>query len=323
MIRETFQLMRAQTAPATVTLVTLGYIAGGGNLLSVQGLLVALYAYLVHIFASGHNSVADYMWDLRDPAKQHHPLVSGKMSYNYAVNLINTGIIAVASAGVIMALMWSPRPELALASYVLFVIGGFTYNGALSKTSYLGWIASAISVTSFASYSYWLSASTLTPIGILYISYFFLTNVFQIGYSGYLKEIEVDDQPNMLHKLGARVVLGAYLPTIATIVWAVVVKMAAILVAMYMVFLRPSLPVVIWCIVVSIGIVVILGEMLAPRRWVRSRELKVMSLMEILSFYLVVPIIAPPLESVILMVFGVVYFYLMNKTLWGTSYPRV
>jgi len=65
------------------------------------------------------------------------------------------------------------------------------------------------------------------------------------------------------------------------------------------------------------------NKLIAARVYDRSQELLNMSLEEVVSIYLIVPVMLPWSTAVPLMLLGVVYFFGINMVLWGTPYPRV
>jgi len=82
-------------------------------------------------------------------------------------------------------------------------------------------------------------------------------------------------------------------------------------------------PTVIWFTFVLLGVGVMTALLCMPRDYDRATELKRMSFMEIISIYAPIPLMLPWALAVSLMAAGVAYFYAVNKTLWGVSYPRV
>jgi len=80
----------------------------------------------------------------------------------------------------------------------------------------------------------------------------------------------------------------------------------------------------VWWIILSLLTFTILDRLTKPRLYIREIELRNMSFMEIITIYMPIPIVLPLLEAEILMVFGVAYFWSINKILWGVdSHPRV
>jgi len=64
-------------------------------------------------------------------------------------------------------------------------------------------------------------------------------------------------------------------------------------------------------------------ELTKERRYDRSRDLITMSIMEIATIFMPIPIMCGWVKGAILMLSGVGYFFLMNAILWERTYPRV
>jgi len=79
-----------------------------------------------------------------------------------------------------------------------------------------------------------------------------------------------------------------------------------------------------WVVATSVGIFVMTYLLCTPRRYVREEELKRMSLMEVISIFSPIPLVVGWLWAIPLMMWGLGYFYLLNKALWGVvTHPRV
>jgi len=78
-----------------------------------------------------------------------------------------------------------------------------------------------------------------------------------------------------------------------------------------------------WFLTMVVLVGYLLFKLVKPREYIRAKELRNMSIMEILTIYTLVPLVLPWLEASILMLFGIIYFLTANHLLWGVSYPRV
>jgi len=162
----------------------------------------------------------------------------------------------------------------------------------------------------------------LDLLGLLYLLYVFTIILFQIGWSGYLKEMGIGERGNILIKMGARLEGGGFEPGGA---WRFGVFVKGVNVGLLISFLvlNPTVLNLIWVILMVGGISIMTFLLCRPRGYDRPKELKRMSLMEILSIYAPIPLIVGWVWAVPLMVIGVFYFIYVNKALWGVSYPKV
>jgi len=173
-------------------------------------------------------------------------------------------------------------------------------------------------------WGWFLSHSALDKLGWLFLAYIFMTILFQISWSGHLKELELKERSNILIKMGARVLEVWFQPGHA-LIYGLVIKILNVPILGTLILLEQlDISRAIWLGVMVILVSVNLVKLIIPRRYVRSKELRNMSVMEILTIYTPIPLVLPWLEAIILMLFGIIYFVLMNRWLWGTvSHPRV
>jgi len=318
-LRDFLQMLRIHTAPATVILLVSSYVAGGGGLFSLLGLILLVYGIALHGSTFGHNVVMDYYWDIRDEGKKHHPLVAGRIKLTEAVNTVMPFLGLCLAVGLILAYgdYW------ATFWFALFITCGFLYNNWLSKTTVWGWIPITACFTSLSLYAMSLASS----INILYALYIMFTIWFQIGWSGYLKEIQVEEQANLLRRLGVRVSGGwLHIPVIAKL-FGGAVKSGNIASAILLISSLNLLKAPVSLAIVSFFLTVMaymMFKLLRSRSWDRMVELKRMSVMEIATIYAGMFMVMPIVEASILAVFGIAWFTAMNRLLWETKLtPRV
>jgi len=343
--RDWLQLFRAQTAPATILLILVPYLTNA-SLFSPETLVIGLFALFTHWVSFGHNSLMDTAmgYDLADPSKSHHPLVAERISMPAAHNVIHWGLSISAVAAILISLTFSPIPTFALVSIFLWFVFGYAYNSGLSKECLFSFLPISICFTAMGAWGWFLSHSSLDRLGWLLLTYFFMTILFQISWSGHLKELELKERSNILVKMGARVVTPVWTEKgpqkLADVLekegyvwfqpghalaygWMIkfinVPCIGALILAMNLDLSRA-----LWLVVLVVLIMVSLAKLTLPRRYIRAKELRNMSIMEILTIYAPVPLVLPWLEASILMLFGVAYFWGCNKLLWGVaSHPRV
>jgi len=319
-VKDFLQMLRIHTAPATVILLASSYSAGGGSLFSGFGLALVLYGIVLHGSTFGHNVVMDYFWDIRDENKKHHPLVAGRIKLGEAVNTVMPllGVCLLAGVAFAYGMYWPTF------WFTLFITFGFLYNNWLSKTTIWGWIPITVCFTSLSGYAMSLAGK----LDLLYILYIMFTIWFQIGWSGYLKEIQVLDQANLLRRLGVKVSNGwLHIPAAAKLFGGFVksgniISLAVIMVASDL--YGRSLASMIASSILASLMMYMMYKLLKSRKWDRISELRNMSLMEIATIYAGMFSVMTINEALTLAVFGIVWFTAMNKLLWETKLaPRV
>ena len=325
MIKDYLQMFRAQTAPATILLILIPYLTIT-SLFSLEALTIGLFALFAHWISFGHNSLMDTAYDVKDPSKQHHPLVAGRISIHAAHNVIHWSLCGLAVAATVLSVTVSPNPFMALTSVFLWVVFGYAYNSGLSKESLLGFVPISVCFTAMGSWGWFLSHDSLNMTGWLYLGYVFFLILFQIAYEGHLKELEIKEKSNILVKMGAQVTTANgekhFTPGKAWI-FAWLVKGFNLLFGFLLLVQNYSIVGLGAFIILCPLIITRLYKLTKPRPYVRKKELLSMSVMEILTIYLVPWLLLDPLTVIILEVFGVICFYSINKLIWATPYPAV
>jgi hypothetical protein len=321
-VRDWLRLCRAQTWPADWLLVLVPFLTGSASL--ARALLLSVFMWFVHLVSFGENSLLDFTqgYDRADPSKQHHPLMTGAISVHDAVNAIHWGKGVLMLLGCLMALQWSQSPAMAMLSLFMWYAWGTAYNCGLSKESPLGFLPISICFTAMGGFGYYLSHLELSVKGRWYLAYVFTVILFQISWSGHLKEMGQAERSNLLILMGARLIGGLFEPGWAAI-YGVAVKGAGIYVLSRLLLINYDLMRVCWFVAASALMGFMTALLVAPRDYRRDIELRRMSLMEIISIYGVIPLMLPCIWAVPLMILGVVYFVSVNRALWGVSHPRV
>jgi len=325
-VRDYLRLFRAQTAPATILLILVPYLANA-PLLSVSTLAIGVFALVAHWFAFGHNSLMDTAmgYDKADPAKSHHPLVAGRISLTAAHNVIHWGLCGLAVLAIYLSFL-SPVPVAALISIFLWFVFGYAYNSGLSKESLLGFLPIAACFGAMGAWGWFLSHDALNTSGLILLAYFFLTIVFQTSWSGHLKEMRVQERGNLLIRMGAQLkghrLQERFIPGRSRI-YGWFIKGLNLFLGVWLMLGQFNVVRLVWTVILGALIITSLHRLTRPRTYIRDKELRIMSVMEILTIYLPVPLVLPLMEATVLMLFGVVYFVVVNKVLWDASYPRV
>jgi 4-hydroxybenzoate polyprenyltransferase len=261
-------------------------------------------------------------YDLKDPSKSHHPLITGKISLTAAHNVIHWGLCGLAVLAILLSLQISPIPLYAITCIFLSFVFGYAYNSGLSKESVFGFIPISICFTFMGAWGWFLSHEALDTVGYLYLGYVFCTILFQISYSGFKKELLIKERSNILVRLGAKVENGVFKPSKAGI-YGVTIKGLNWLIGLLLLLQNFNIIRLLWFIVISSFVFVYLIRLTKPREYIRDRELLDMSLEEVATIYLVVPILLDSLVAALLMVIGLLYFLIVNRILWKAPFPRV
>lgn len=310
MLVDYLRLFRSHTAPATIITMLVAYYVGGGRVFSYFGLLIGVYALLIHWLSYGHNSLMDFKsgHDTKDKHKQHHPLVSGRMTTAQADRVIQWGLLIFSIIGAVISYYIAANPVLSTAGLLLFYSAGHAYNDGLGKTSILKSIPLTLCYLGLWIWAYFMSASGLTHIGTLAATYMGLIIMYQIAYEGELKDIEADEA-NLLRYLGAKVEKGTFYPRKAAFLG--LLKLAGIAVLL---LINTSI-----YVIAGVGSMLFLLLLLTDTRtWNHKQELTRVAVMEIITIYMLVIAVMPLTEGFVLMVSGIVYYICMNKLMWDT-----
>ena len=292
--------------------------------------MLAVLFVLIHYMSFGQNSLMDYamMYDQRDANKKHHPLISGAIKQGAAHNVIHWGLSILTVAAAAITLWISPASALAMVFLIAWVAFGHAYNDGLSKESLFGFLAISLCTTSSGAWGWLLSHDSLSTLGLVYLGYVFFTILYQISWSGFLKEMKVREKSNIIAKMGAHLDVdcrGAklFVPDRARF-YAWFIKGFNVMFGATLLWLQFTLVrLVIFSLIVFL-VMYLLFKTTKTRIYVRERELGLMSAMEILTIFAAVTLLLPWFEATILMSCSAVYFFAMNKILWGTvTHPRV
>lgn len=309
-LKDYLQLFRAHTAPATIITMLVAFYVGGGRVFSYFGLLIGVYALLMHWLSYGHNSLLDFKtgYDARDKNKQHHPLVSGRMTIAQADGVIQWGLLIFSIIGAAISYYYAVNPVLSIAGLLLFYSAGHAYNDGLGKTSILKSIPLTLCYLGLWIWAYFMAAQTFTWLGELVMVYMGLTILYQIAYEGELKDIEADEA-NLLRYLGAKVEKGSFYPGKARLLGLLKLAGAAVLLSINMSYY----------VIAGVGSMLFLLLLLTETRtWNHKQELTRVAVMEIITIYMLVIAVMPLVEGFVLMVSGIVYYICMNKLMWNT-----
>lgn len=325
------QLGRAQTFPADWLLVMVPFLHAGFNL--VHFVILSVMMFFIHWATFGDNSLMDYTqgYDKIDPSKKHHPLMDGRISVHNAMNaLVWTKSIFMVFA-TIFTLWISPNPPLAFVSLFMCFVWLTAYNQGLSKESLGGFFTITAAYASFGAWGWFLSHSILTPVGLGYVVYASSVILFQITWSGHLKDIKVKEKGNLLVHLGADVEAREdgteiFVPGTKVRILGYLMKIFGVVSLFYLTLSIGQVPfyVYIWSAVLMAGMVYMITAVVDKRKWNKPKELRNMSIMEVFSIFAPAGVMLPWILAWPMMLFALAYFYFANLALWGTKgYPAV
>lgn len=331
-VRDYLRLFRAQTFPATLLMVFVPFLANMTldlNML-LKSILLSTLLLLTHFFSFGHNSLMDFamMYDQRDPNKKHHPLISGAIELARAHNVIHWGLSSVTIVMAMLTVFWSPNIGYAMICLMGWVGFGHAYNDGLSKESIFGFLAMSFSMMMMGGWGWFLSHENMNLVGWVFVAYVFCTILYQVSWSGFVKEMQIRESSNILTRMGAR--LDAtwkgereFIPGKARF-YAYFTKATGLFLGGLLSWLNYNVVrLVIW-VLLTIITVYLLHHATKPRVYDRKKELISMSFMEITTIYLPIPLILDLNIALVLMVFGIIYFWLINRIIWGSAlYPKV
>lgn len=138
-----------------------------------------------------------------------------------------------------------------------------------------------------------------------------------------MKELELKERSNILVKMGAKVERGYFEPGYASVYGGTLKFINVPILGVLILAENFLLERFLWMSLMTILTCYWTAKLISRREYIRSKELRNMSIMEILTIYTPIPLVLPWLEATILMVFGIAYFLVANRFLWGTDYPRV
>jgi len=323
---EWLQLGRAQTFPADWLLVIVPFAHGQPDLFPV--LLLTVFMWFVHFVSFAENSLFDFTqgYDTTDPAKSTHPLEQGRITVHNAITGIVWGKGFLMVVGAALTIAWSPVPLWSMVGLFMWYTWGTAYNVGLSKESLLGFLPISVCFTSMGAWAWLLSHSELGVVGAVYLAFVFFTILFQISYSGHLKDLEQKEHSNILTKMGANIhKFGKgkwYYPGKARH-YGLAIKSVNIFLALTLFLfsgVSDALGIVVGFLAVMASIY--LWKLTKPRYYERAEELKNMGMEEIATIFLVLPSLVGVI-SLPLMLVAAAYYFAMNKVLWKASYPRV
>lgn len=309
----------------------LGYLlAGGSNLLFVG--LWALWGVLYHAWGFLQNNLRDYQHDKADPSKQNFPLVKGVVSYRLASKIDDWLFALTVVMGVVLGVGLAPG-----LGGGLFLLTGLTFGtlyNKYSKRSLLAPFYISLAFSSLPLISYFATTSRVTLSIVLLWAYVFFLMMWQISYSGYLKDID-SDKVNLLRKLGMGIVKEKnngtihLAPSRRTELYGYFLRLSTIFLLVPLITLYSP---ILWVVLAELLLTFIMLSVGADLVflsgiWDHHRAVMKMALVEILVYYSLVVALTGLLGMpwvIFLLAYPTVWFSVFNRIAWKTVVtPRV
>ena len=325
-LRDFLQLGRAGSWPIVLLAVIIPYLINQ-PLLSWHTLWLFVLTFLLQTSTLMHNSIADYQWDKNDPSKQHHPLIDGRVSYDFGVRFAGWYLLLVSLLAIITCLIFPGNKLLSLMFIFIASISGHAYNDNGFSKYIMTWPSIMGYAIALAGFGYFLGTneqfSTHTII-IPILIYGMFREIFQVSVSGRIKDM-VTEEGNELKMMGARLENGVFHPGYSWI-YAVLLTIGESFVGAYLFltfcFSWFTLPVIIMFF--CVGWVLVYQD-IKPREYKHEHEVVFLSLTEVVWIFLLSVILSPLIgfaTVAFILVFALSWFFLANKIVWGTPYTR-
>lgn len=328
------RVFRAQTYPASLLLVLIFYFLGGGELISWYTLYLALFTLITHYSSFGHNSLMDSCrvprigelpYDVQDPNKKHHPLVSGRIDLQKAHKVIHSLLILSVVYGIVLVYFSEGNKFLATVCLLLCLAFGHAYNDGLDKASYHNYLVISSCFTAFGLFGYFLVAEKFSIEAILLAVYVFFLEWFENNVEGSLKEIETKAEKNIMSLLGCRVQKGELIIPVKAKIYGLSIKVISLLALAPLLAIFDNVACKVIYIVFSVITLKKAITILTGGKYDRDKLLIAFSIEEILSIFLPYFVLSPVLgfQILLLLPVGVAYFLAINKINWGVCFPKV
>ncbi len=193
--RDWAQLFRLQTVALISPLFCLGYLLAGNPFFSWRMLAWWGMGILWHITGFTMNNFFDYSTDYYDPAKRHHPHVSGAIPMKEIWEVL----IALIVISLLYGRLLLRNNSLGFVLLIITVVTGFLYN-LLSKRFLLAPIFIGLTYALVPLIPF----GRPTPVMLAISAYLFLYLFVQTSVNGSLKDIDVDPV-SILRTLGVSI----------------------------------------------------------------------------------------------------------------------
>jgi len=303
--------------------VVLGYVLAGNPLFDIRALAWALFGLVFHAWGFVQNNIFDYEHDRKDPSKAHHPLMTGEITWSQAVAL-DMVLLFVMVFGLMGMTLGNPFPQVALMVSIAF---GTLYNYRCKQTL-LGPLYITASFTSLVFVPYVAYSLTVSLAMWLLIAFAAFLMLFQISVSGYLKDISVTSEVNLLRALGSTLNGGELKLSLQAELYAYTLTVVkSLIIAAITVIVQTSTWAFVAAGLMVAAFLVMSGDLVRNGPYEHDKRVKQMSLVEVLSYFALVFAVEGVLGwqgVTALILLPMVWFMAMNKIMWNRAFtPRV
>jgi 4-hydroxybenzoate polyprenyltransferase len=333
LFKEWSMLFRSHTAPATIAVVMIGFILGGGKLFSLYALLLIIFSIFLHYFTFGNNSlmhacivpkIGELPYDAQDKMKKHHPLITEKIKLSTAHKVIYTGIFLISIAAIIISFYGSGNTSLSLAFFLIFGVTGFAYNCGLSKVTVWKFLPISTCFAALSAYAFFLMADTINDLFIMVFIFIFLAEVFQTAILSDQKDIETNFEINFLKYLGTKISNDKIYMSFSSKVVSWFIKLLNLAIGLY-IFISTEINIAILFFIILFMLIIVYYtyKIIHDTEWGRYKKIKYYSYEEISTIIFLLIILIPYmglLEVLIITLFLPSYFVIFCKINWGTFF---
>nr|MDO8097661.1 UbiA family prenyltransferase [Candidatus Njordarchaeota archaeon] len=323
-VREWLKLFRAPTSPMTVLSVEVFFLLAGGSFLSLFNLGLVLWATLVHWLGAAHNSLTDTSrgFDQENPHMKKQPLVAGSLELNTVHNVINWLMIFALLLGVLIVWYSAGNQLYAVIYLLLFAVGGHAYNDGLNKSTVLSFIPYTLSFASLCAFSYYLVATSATPLFWLSLAYVILTQIFIVGWEFYLKDITLERERNLLRTLKVKVEKGKFKSSVAGRLFGYGLKIASVTVLFVTGLISITANVTgVSTLIILVLVIVFAILMIENREYDYKRDMIYIAASDLASLFLLPVVLAAVIggiEVMSMISYAVIWFVIFNEVTWAS-----
>ncbi|HEV2226733.1 MAG TPA: UbiA family prenyltransferase [Nitrososphaerales archaeon] len=306
------RFFRIDSASAPMTYLVLGYLLGGGGLLSGWTVLWLLFGLVFQMAGFGDNNVQDIKHDLADPNKSSFPL-GRSIPLDDARRLV----IGLHLLGLAFALLLSGSLTAASIFGVSYA-SGIAYNRTSKARTFAPFLF-GLTFAPLALFSYFATAGQVGPMILLVAALCFLECLFQNSVATSLKDVDADSV-NFMKRLGARLESGRLI--VPRIVKPVTYAIKGFEVVLLVGLATFSLP-----LMVIFGTAFLLFSLagaawtIRSRPWEERRRLMLQAAVsEIGLFYAVVGFLLielGPISSFFVAAFPLIWYVAVKRVVWG------
>lgn len=296
-----------------MTYLVLGYLLGGGSLLSEGTVLWLLFGLVFQMAGFGDNNVQDIKHDLADPNKSSFPL-----GRSIPLGEARRIVIGLHILGLAFALLISGS----LAGALIFGVSyasGIAYNRTSKARAYAP-ILFGLTICPLALFSYFSTGGRVGPLILLVVALCFSECLFQNAVATSLKDVAADSM-NVMKKLEARLESGRLIVPRSVVVVAYSIKGFEVALLVGLATISQ-----LWMVIIGAAFLLVslagASQTIRSRAWEeRTRLMFHAAVSEIGLFYAVVAFLLIGLgflSAFCVAVFPLVWYVAVKRVLWGS-----